>query len=60
MWYRRDKVYCGTMYRQYHTQLAQHGFGMRSIQRVVDKYDGYLRYYVEDLTFVLQIVLMLN
>ena len=41
-------------------ELAQHGFGMRSIQRVVDKYDGYLRYYVEDLTFVLQIVLMLN
>lgn len=37
----------------------QHGFGMRSIQRVVDKYEGYLRYHTEDRTFILQIVLVL-
>ena len=38
---------------------GQHGYGMTSIQRVVDKYNGYLRYYVEDKTFILQVVLAL-
>lgn len=37
----------------------QHGFGMRSIKRVVDKYEGYLRYHTEGQTFILQIVLVL-
>lgn len=41
-------------------EQEQHGFGMRSIQRVVDKYDGYLRYYTEEQTFILQIVLILE
>ncbi|BDF09344.1 ATP-binding protein [Emergencia timonensis] len=35
-----------------------HGYGMKSMQRVVDKYNGYLAYFKEDKEFILQIVLI--
>lgn len=40
-----------------HKQEAGHGLGMKSIQRVVNKYEGYCNYYGEKGEFVLQIVL---
>ncbi len=40
-----------------HKQEAGHGLGIKSIRRVVKKYDGYCNYYGERGEFVLQIVL---